>query len=332
MLRIFFTADDIARTRLAPTPDPLWELVLSLQMLRGQRGDLLFSRWRRETAHALRQADLGTRLELLLRLAPEIGYFPDFLNPTAALSGLDHGLEAVRRTPKKMFDRDMTHLAVDQKRLNGTSLPASAADLARGEPAAVVELTDTMRTYYELAIEPHQRGITTTIEAERNARLYAFGQGGIEGLLDSMRPMMSWSSGELRIGAHRDQEIHLDGRGLLLIPSFFCVNHPMTMFDPELPPVLIYPVPKLAKSITATADGQRVALSALIGNTRAAILEAIGGGCTTTELARKIGVSPGSASEHAAILRSARLITSRRDRNRMVHQVTRLGQDLLNGA
>jgi hypothetical protein len=47
MLRMFFTSEDIAKTRIARQSDPLWELVLAMHMLRRQPGDLLFTHWRR---------------------------------------------------------------------------------------------------------------------------------------------------------------------------------------------------------------------------------------------------------------------------------------------
>ena len=330
MLRIFFTAEDIARTRLATAPDPLWELVLSVQMLRGQRGDLLFSGWRRQTATALRHRNLGGDLRLLMQLCPEIGYFPDFLNPAEAMRGLDHGLEAVRRTPKEVLRRDMTFLAESKKR-QGEPLSARAADLARGDQAALDTLTRTMNDYYQLAISPHHRVIEQAIGQDRNTRLLAFTEGGVEGLLRSMRPMLRWEAGELSVPRHRDQEIHLGGRGLTLIPSFFCVNQPMTMFDPDLPPVLIYPVPRSAEGLAFLDGRRRTALASLIGQTRAAMLEAVGDGGTTTELARRVGVSPASASEQAAVLRAAHLVRSRREGNRMVHELTSLGRSLLSG-
>lgn len=331
MLRIYFTAEDIARTRLATSPDPLWELVLSVQMLRGQRGDLLFAGWRRETANALRRHSLGPDLRLLMQLCPEIGYFPDFLNPTEAMKGLDYGLEAVRRTAKAVLRRDMTFLA-ESKRRQGEPLSARAAHLARGEPAALAALTRTMNDYYRLAISPHSRVIEKAVGQDRNSRLSAFTEGGVEGLLRSMRPMLHWEAGELSVPQHRDQEIHLGGRGLTLIPSYFCVNQPMTMFDPDLPPVLIYPVPRSPETLASLDNQRRTALASLVGNTRAAMLEAIGDGGTTTELARRVGVSPASASEHAAIMRAAHLIRSRREGNRMVHELTSLGLSLLSGA
>ena len=330
MLRIYFTAEDIARTRLATAPDPLWELVLSVQMLRGQRGDLLFSGWRRETASAIRQRNLGVDLRLLLQLCPEIGYFPDFLNPAEAMKGLDRGLEAVRRTPKPVLMRDMTFLAESKKR-QGEPLSARAAGVARGDREALDILTRTMSDYYDLAISPHHRVIEKAVGQDRNTRLLAFTEGGVEGLLKSMRPMLQWEAGELSVPQHRDQEIHLGGRGLTLIPSYFCVNQPMTMFDPGLPPVLIYPVPRTAETLASLDVRRRTALASLIGQTRAAMLESIGDGGTTTDLARRVGVSPASASEHAAIMRAAQLIRSRREGNRMVHELTSLGLSLLSG-
>ena len=65
VLRIYFTGEDLARVRIAPGVDPLWEVVLALQMLRPQRGDALFSGWRREVTAAVRESVSGPMLRLL---------------------------------------------------------------------------------------------------------------------------------------------------------------------------------------------------------------------------------------------------------------------------
>ncbi|QLY32276.1 ArsR/SmtB family transcription factor [Nocardia huaxiensis] len=70
-------------------------------------------------------------------------------------------------------------------------------------------------------------------------------------------------------------------------------------------------------------------LSALLGATRAAVLEAIADGGSTTEVALRLGVSPSSASEHAAVLRRAGLVISVRARNQVRHHLTPLGIALL---
>jgi DNA-binding transcriptional ArsR family regulator len=157
----------------------------------------------------------------------------------------------------------------------------------------------------------------------------ALASGGVEALLRTLRPAAAWSAGELQVPAHRDQELRLDGRGPRLIPSYFCVSGPLTMFDPALTPVLIYPVERPPDAYPArhTRPG---ALGALIGTTRAAVLQAVHTNPRTTEdLARRVGISAASASEHASVLRQAGLITSRRDRNRMEHLVSPLGLALL---
>jgi DNA-binding transcriptional ArsR family regulator len=142
--------------------------------------------------------------------------------------------------------------------------------------------------------------------------------------------MMRWEAGELHVDYPLDQEMHLDGRGLLLVPSYFCWRYPVTLLDPELPPVLIYPAQRAAE--LARSDANQQALAALLGGTRAAALAAIGDGCSTSDLGRRVGVSAAAASQHATVLRNAGLITSQRDRNTMVHSVTSLGNAVLQGS
>ncbi|MCU7730852.1 helix-turn-helix domain-containing protein [Actinoplanes sp. KI2] len=62
---------------------------------------------------------------------------------------------------------------------------------------------------------------------------------------------------------------------------------------------------------------------------RAAVLRAIEAPCTTTELARRAGTSVTSASQHAAVLRKAGLITTVRRGGAVVHSLTNLGTALL---
>jgi DNA-binding transcriptional ArsR family regulator len=321
LLRINFSTEDIARTRIAAGPDPLWELVLSIQMLRGQPGDLLFTQWRRTAATALREP---SRWQVLMDLVPQIGYFPDFLNPVEARRGFEHGLEAVRATPRQVLTRDLRRLAPPAR--PGQDWKA----LAAGDPDELHRLTDLMRAYYSATVEPVQATLDAAVEHDRQVRLRAFANGGLDGVLASLRPMASWSYGELRVPAHRDQVINLDGRGLVLLPTFFCLHHPMTLFDESLPPVLVNPIARAVEALPAPR-GPRPGLTKLIGATRTAVLDAASTVSTTSEIARRVGISLPSASEHTTVLRAAGLVTSYRDGQRMRHVLTKLGHDLLNG-
>jgi DNA-binding transcriptional ArsR family regulator len=292
-------------------------------MLRPQPGDALFGVWRGRARATLREARLGTMASLLVALNPNVGYFPDFLTPSSAADGIEAGLEAVRATAKTALFHDLAHLAAAR------ALPAAARRLAAGEPRVLEQFTTVMRQMYDLIVAPHARAIDLTFARERQRRTSAMAERGVEGLLTSLSPAMSWSHGELTIPGHREQELRLDGRGIRLIPSYFCVSGPLTLFDPHLAPVLVYPMQRSADALPGT--GRRApALEALIGTTRTAVLEALSGGeVTTTELARRAGIAPASASEHTKILRQAGLVLSSRDRNRMLHIISDLGRALL---
>ena len=283
--------------------------------------------WRRTVAHGLRTDTDAEQYRLLLALNPPRGYFPDFLTPSASREGIEAGLDAVRGTPVDMLRRDLTRLAGE------TALPSSAGALARGEPATLHHLTDAMARYQSLAVTPYWARVQAAVEADRARRARAMLDGGAEGLLASLRPNMRWVSGVLEVLDYPDtRELHLDGRGLLLVPSFFCSRTPVALVDPTLPPVLVYPVDRLAgltPASGAAASPQGEALAALLGRTRSRVLQAADEGCTTGEMARRLRISAAAASQHTTVLRNAGLLVSRRDRNTVLHTLTPLGRAVL---
>ncbi|MEE6257616.1 ArsR/SmtB family transcription factor [Plantactinospora sonchi] len=338
MLRIVFSTEDVARTRVAPAADQVWELVLSLHLLQGRSRDPVMGGWRREVAGGLRRGSAPAQLRVLFALNPPRGYFPDFLTPYASRYGLEAGLDAVRSTPVTSLERDLTVFAGE----NPLPMPGFTAALARGDVEVLGHLTDAMRIYREAAIAPYWERVQAAVEADRTRRARALLDGGGEGLLASLRPAARWNSGVLEVPDYPvDREVHLDGRGLLLVPSFFCARIPVTLVDPELPPVLVYPVDRLGGLSPAPGEGAgpvstsqrengRAALAALLGRTRAGVLEAVGDGCSTGEVARRLHISPAAASQHTAVLRNAGLLVSHRDRNTVLHTLTPLGRAILN--
>ncbi|MFD0819619.1 ArsR/SmtB family transcription factor [Micromonospora zhanjiangensis] len=334
MLRIFFSSEDIIRTRVAPAADPVWETILSLHLLQRRRPEPVMAGWRRDVAHTLRRDGTAAQHRLLFALNPPQGYFPDFLTPYVSRDGFEAGLEAIRSTPIRQLHRDMTVLAGEN------ALPSSAPELARGEPGALRRLTGSMRAYRETAISPYWPRIQAAVEADRIRRSRALLDGGTEGLLASLRPSMRWESGVLDVYDYPYQrELRIEGRGLLLVPSFFCSRVPVALLDPDLPPVLVYPVDRLGGILPAAGEPdlvpakrnpeERAALADLLGRTRAAVLETIDGGCSTGEVARRLQISAAAASQHTTVLRNAGLIISQRERNTVLHTLTPLGRAIL---
>jgi DNA-binding transcriptional ArsR family regulator len=334
VLKIYFSSEDIARTRVAPAADPVWELILSLHLLQDRTPDPVMAGWRREVAQGLRRESASGELRLLFGLNPPRGYFPDFLTPYESIRGFQAGLDAVRSTPASLLRRDLNVLAAD------TALPPSAPALARGEPDVMQHLTDSMERYREVAITPYWSRIQAAVEADRTRQARAVLDGGAEGLLASMRPAMRWDSGVLEVLDYpANRELHLEGRGLLLVPSFFCAPKPVALLDPDLPPVLVYPIDRLGgvgpgprqHDTAAGTGGGTEALAALIGRTRAAVLEVVDDGCSTGEIARRLHISAAAASQHATVLRNAGLLVSHRERNTVLHTLTPLGRAMLDG-
>jgi DNA-binding transcriptional ArsR family regulator len=193
-------------------------------------------------------------------------------------------------------------------------------------------------TYHARALTPYWPAIRRRAAADRAVRIRALhtgGVGGAQGLLTSFRPAMRWRPPVLEIPSHPvDRDLHLQGRGLLLVPSQFLWNRPVPLADPELPPTILYPLdhdprwmytPYGAGEPLPSAD----ALDRLLGPTRAAVLRAAATVPNTTELARRVGISPSAASQHAAVLRDSGLIVSHRHANSVFHQLTPMGGALL---
>jgi transposase-like protein len=318
MLRIHFQPDDVLQLRVATEPDALWETVLSLYRIRLGNGPVVLRQWRSQALQRLRQSTL----QMLMPLIPG-GYFPDFLNPAEGALGLEAGVDAVLSTPRRRLRSELELLAAQQ-----CSLPAWTASLADGDRETLEHLGRALLTYHRTAIEPYWSEVRAHVDADRAKRARAFLNGGVEGLLNSFQPLMRWESPVLEVAVPYDETLHLNGRGLRLIPSFLSWTSPDKLRDPELPPVLVYPI-QHDLVLSARSRGPDVSLAALIGPTRAIILDSIGSGRSTTELARQVGVSPGSVSQHTAVLRDAGLILTTRVGMAVVHTLTSSGVTVL---
>jgi DNA-binding transcriptional ArsR family regulator len=69
-------------------------------------------------------------------------------------------------------------------------------------------------------------------------------------------------------------------------------------------------------------------LAGVLGRTRAALLADLAAPRSTTELARRHGITPGGTSQHLGALRRAGLVTGRRDGRSVLYVRTPLGDGL----
>ncbi|MCM2424587.1 helix-turn-helix domain-containing protein [Streptomyces sp. RKAG337] len=322
-VRLHFGDEDFARIRLAQTPDALWESLLSMHLLQTADASSGVVRWR----HGVRQR-LSPRVRELLYLAPPVGYSPDFLTPTAGEASIDMGIGALLSTPCRQLRRDTAELAA-----GSVPLPESLRPLADGDSAAIEHLALCIQEYFQTAVAPFWIRIQSRFAAERAAHVRLLTDLDPGRALAALHPCLSWQDPVLSVaGIGVDRDVHLDGRGLLLLPSYFCRRAPTVLKDPGLPPVVVFPMSQdgVTTGEPTFAEAGDMALESLLGRTRALILGLAAGGSTTTELARGVGVSAGTASYHAGVLRNSGLLTTRRIGSAVLHTLTPLGHAVLN--
>ncbi|MFD7607203.1 ArsR/SmtB family transcription factor [Streptomyces mirabilis] len=323
MLRIHFTSDDLQNIRVARQPDPLWELMCSVCRLETGQGPLEFGHWRRSARQRFSgDSNLVRALRPLRALIPATGYIPDFLTPPVTGGGLSAGLDQLLRTPRGQLVRELSRLAESRP------VPNWATSLGRPGSDALKVLANCLGIYFRGLLEPHWPHIRTAVGNDVGVRARALLDGGTQALLESLRPVARWSAPVLEVDYPVQRDLYLEGRGLLLVPSYFCWRRPTALADPGLDPVLVYPV---AKTPLAVADGTDGGVERLLGRTRAAVLTEVAGQSarTTSEVAEAVGIALPSASYQIGVLRDGGLVASLRDGKYVLHTATLLGLRLL---
>ncbi|MBB5858294.1 winged helix-turn-helix domain-containing protein [Amycolatopsis umgeniensis] len=320
MLRIHFSSADVLGLRVSAAPDPLWELLLSLHAAQTVGISGALRAWRTAV-----RGKLAPSAALLWPLARPQGYSPDFLTPTAGEKGFDAGLDQLLATSRPRLRADLALLA----------RPTSwTTDLADGRSEALHRLGDALEAYHAVAIEPFWDVILRVAGADRERRAATAIAEGAGTMLTTLHPDVRWDDSVLEVAYPVDQDVHLDGQGLTLVPSFFCRPGPITLLRQNEQPILVYPVDRDLESL-ATVGHARFGqgLTALLGRTRARVLHAIAAAApvTTSDLAREVGVSVAGISQHTSVLRDAGLITTVRDRGFARHRVSPRGEALLSG-
>ena len=259
----------------------MWELVLGLQkaQIRGVPAPLVG--WRQEFDRRLAGADRGVDAVSLLRclVAPR-GNFPDFLTPPGPVVDVEAGCEAMMCTSRARLGTDLAD--VFARRV----APPWVRSLASGDREMMSEAVRAARAGHQLLVAPHWAEVCNVVRADRLARAKQLAAHGVGALLANLPGALSWDGRVLRTGYPVDRTVFLGGRGLVLVPSYFCWGNPVTWIDSELPPVLVYQAfghqSRSAPRSEATISDRLVTL---LGRTRAECLRVLLVPRTTTGLA-----------------------------------------------
>lgn len=305
MLELAFSAQDVAQTRLAFSV--VGEAVTSVRVLKDPSFHALHLPWISEVRRLLR-ATPTEHFDLLWDLVPaDGGAIPDFATPPPF-------------TPTPELADELEHLTsipVDQVRADlersghrdSPRLRALHADPGKG----LQHLAEAIESYWLVALEPHWPRLRALLEADILHRARRIADGGARALFEDLHPAVSWQGDSLHV-AHRpySHQRSAQGRGLLLVPSAYVWPTVFTLTAPPWQPTLIYPargVATLWQGGTPDAPG---GLARVLGRSRARLLIELAAPATTTELARRTGLTTGGVSQHLSALRAAGLVVGSR--------------------
>ncbi|GAA1971461.1 winged helix-turn-helix domain-containing protein [Catenulispora subtropica] len=298
------------------------ELSLSVDVLHRRSRDLRYRGWREGLDPRWRSAAFPLLGFCGPRYATDM--FDDVVTPDPDLTA-----ENLLRFPRDLRRGSLRELVAVRR-------PTMLVErLAADDPEALRRLAEVVRAYQNSVIRPVWEQVRAVIEADRARRMRALASGGVEQLLSTLHPAVSWRAPVLQVASLSgiDSDVRLKGTGLVLQPAIFAMKHPLfaSYWRFEDSPTLVFPACGDGMVLGAREPRSLTRITALLGRGRAATLETIAQqeGLTTGEIARRLGTSAAAASQHTAVLRDAGLIATRRNGSSVLHTITPLGQALL---
>ncbi|WP_049575205.1 ArsR/SmtB family transcription factor [Nonomuraea sp. SBT364] len=313
------TPEDLARVRFGLSP--MSQVVGVLGVFAGHPAPPGISLWTsrvRDRYERLLAAD--PVLRALAKLHGVTDYIPDFYCvPPAGLGTVfeDEAL-AVRRTPADRAAADL--------RLSHRGRPL---DPALDVPDVAGRVADALESLWRGLLAPRWPRLRALLErdiVQRAGRLAVYGWADV---FDRLDIEMVTRDGRILLGKpgrpgavmHRPS-----GVGLVLIPNAFGASY--VYLDPPRAYGLTYPAlgtAALWESPEPAADG----LAALLGRGRAAVLTALDGPASTSQLVAQLSMTLGGVGDHLAVLRRAGLVGRTRSGRSVLYSRTPLGEALI---
>lgn len=316
---------DLAATRFAASP--LCETIKAVQLLAAPGRATVNRPW---VSWAQRQLD-GNPLRVA-RLWPlavtGLQVFPEFLTPApeSQWPSVDDELARMRATPAE-------HVRASLKRVFADApWPASAVELMERPGEALAAIASELAECHDRLILPHWERIRSVLDADIAYRSGLLASGGARDLFRDMHPDMHWSAGKLTLSDSADaavRRVMLGPDGVVLIPSVFTWPEASVKRATSTQTILVYPARGAGTLWLDQSPSAGTAIDALLGGTRARLLDALRSPASTTYLARQLDVSPSAISQHLTALHRGGLLTRQRSGRTVLYQISDLGLALL---
>lgn len=310
-ISLTFTPADLGRVRFAVSP--MFETVSAVRVVTGPQGPGPHGPW---------LGRVGLDLRLIALLLPRYGYTPDFLTPPPASPAPTFEEEFARflETPPDVAHGEIARALAETP---GAADTPTGRLLLADPPKVLTLLADKLADAWRTLVRPHWGRVRALLEADIAVRTRDLAEGGLDGLLGRLHPLLHWRDGVLTRERGDDEHRDLGGEGLLLMPSAFKWDQVIVILEKPWQPTLVYPARGLGTLWEPPRGG--AALGKLIGRTRAALLVGLAEPASTTALAHRYALAPATVSQHLAVLRDAGMLTTRRHGHEVRYRRSELG-------
>jgi len=319
MIEYRFGPEDVARTRFAISP--MWETAAAIRALRNPSVASLHLPWVKRIRPHLKGMDLSLPLALL----PRKGYIADFLTPppVSPLMSFEDELELIRGTSPEQVRNDVEILIRND---NPRESLRPFLDDPRG---SVQRLADALAGFWAVALEADWPRVRSLLEADIQYRSRHLAEGGIDLLFSNLHGEVKWRGNVLTVQCTcAVPDLDLAGRGLVLVPTAFAPHKTSAMTEEPWQPTLIYPARGVALLWEEAAMAPE-ALARVLGRSRAALLSDLDAPRTTTDLARRLDMTPGGVSQHLSALKDSGFVTARRSGRAVLYCRSELADQLV---
>jgi DNA-binding transcriptional ArsR family regulator len=299
---------------------PLEDVLNAVRALTRPGGSPVHARWLAATRPALTELDVP---ELIALITGDV-YFPDFLSPPPAgpATTAEDQLRMIARTPERQVLLEMEMSAA------GRETPAELTRMLADPAGARDLLVEQMRRCWDGLLAPIWPRLRDVLAADIGHRTRRFGESGIAQVLAELHPSVAVSGSRVLITSSHGEQIELDDRGLLLVPSVFACRVGL-MAVPPWQTSLVYPARGTATLWEDVPAHDGDALAGVVGRTKARLLRELSEPASTSALAVRLGVAPSTISGHLRALAAAGLLTARRSGRSVHYRRTPLGDELV---
>lgn len=321
-MQVAFAASVVARVRF--TISPMWQVGTGFRLVRSAATDPVHRPWLDQVRPRVSAA--GLENGWLAALIPPSGFVADLLNPTPAgpAPTLQEELAAIAATPAHLVSRDVA-------RLRETSARSARLRALDADPcASMARVVEEIDLFWRIALAPYWDRIRATLEADVFHRARHVAEYGVGHLLNDLHPLLSWEDDVLRLvrrrlSPPRDPDAPT---GLFLLPCAFKGPGLATLLSADEPWQIAYRARAIGQLWERPAASGTAALAAVVGRARATLLAELQTPTTTSDLARRTGMSMSGVSQNLTALRAAGFVSANRAGRHVLYARTAIGDSL----